>query len=334
MRSLFTSTIIMLLIIPAAFAVAQFPGVNIAELTITPERPGPDTTVRAEVESYATDINLADITWTIDGQTKASGKGLRVFSFKTAPLGAKTALGVIIVTSEGFPFSKTLTLYPAKVDLLYEASSYTPPFYKGKAYFPYQGRVRVIAVPSFVDEKSVPIPKDNLLFNWKEKDKMVKEASGVGKNIFIFKGQIPMRANTVSVDVSSLDQKYIASANVDLEPTGPATVLYENHPEYGVLYNRALTDPIVLNKEEMRIQAVPYFFDVSDADDSKLKYEWSLNGNPVGRDESSVVLKNSSNSNGRALISLQLSNLVDIFQFSNLSENINFGKNDKNIFGQ
>lgn len=328
-----------LLIIAATFLFsplivsAQFPGVDLANLTISPQNPGPNQTVTAKLNSNVTDLNRADITWSVNGETKGSGKGLKTFTFTAGNLGARTTLEVLMVSSEGYPWSQNITISPAKIDLLVEALSYTPPFYRGKAYFPYQGQARVVAVPSFVDENGKQIPPERLVFKWKEGERNLVDSSGVGRNILIYKGSIPIRAKGVSVEVTSLDQQYVAEKTINITPVEPKVILYENDPEYGALYNRALSDPLNLNKEQLAIVATPYFFNSTDSSGYNLKYEWNLNGTPVGNGGNSLVLHNPGGGGGTASLSLQLSNTVDYFQFASATLNITFGTAARSLFG-
>ena len=333
MRStLFVIATIILLSPFIASAQLTGPDTSSVELTISPSSPGPNQTIKASLVSYSIDINRADITWSVNGKQVGSGKGLKTFSFTTGDLGTKTTLEALIISEDGYPILKDLTISTALVALLAEATSYTPPFYRGKAYFPYQGRARIIAVPSFVDDSGKQIPPSNLIFNWKDGTRNLANSSGIGQNILSYKGNMPIRTGTVSVEVSTLDQKYMAVGRINIEPTESKVVLYENNPEYGVLYNRALVDSVNLNSAEMTVTASPYYFNATDPGDYNLKYEWKLNGQQVNTSGNSIVLKSPSGGGGRASLALQLSNTVDIFQFAGASLNINFGVATKNIF--
>ena len=321
------------LFIPVVFASAQLPGIDLAVLNISPQTPGPNQTVTATLSSSATDINRADISWSVNGVTVSSGKGLKTFKFQVGSLGTQTTLEVMLVSSEGTPWTESLTFNPAGVTLLAEAQSYTPPFYRGKAYFSYQGRANITAVPYFIDQNGKQIPPEQLVFKWKEGTQNMTDESGLGKNILNYRGSIPIRAKTISVEVTSLDQRYVANASMDITPVQPKTALYEDNPEYGILYNKALANQLNLNASEITVTAVPYFFNASTPDDSNLKYDWNLNGNPVSNGRSSIVLHNPGGGGGQAILSLQLSNTIDYFQFADASLNIAFGQAARNLFG-
>lgn len=314
---------------------AQFSDTDVGgiELTSEPLNPGPNQSVTIRLSSYSTDINRADVTWSVNGKEVTKGKGIKMFTFTTGDLGTKSLVEALIITQDGLSALKSLTFYPASVELLVEPESYTPPFYRGKAYFPYQGQARIIAIPSFVDEEGKQIPPSNLVFDWKEKDRKLTDQSGVGRDTLEYKAGIPIRTGEISVEVSSLNQKYLAEKNISIEPREATAVLYEENPEYGVLYNRALNESIKLEKGEIAIFAVPYYFNIYDPNDSSLKYDWNLNGNSIKTSGNGIILKKPTSGGGQANLSLQLSNTVDIFQFASLSLNINFGTVRTGLFG-
>lgn len=332
MRKVFRLFIILVLVATFIPAYSQLPGVEVAELTLSPERPGPNESVTAKITSYVTDLNLADISWSINGANATSGKGMKSFNFKTGAPGAKTTIEVMVITRDGLPIVKNITIYPAKVDLIFEAQSYTPPFYKGRAYFPYQGAAKVVAIPDFFDQSGKKIPNEQLIFNWTEKDRQIKDFSGLGKNTFNFRGEFLTRTDDISVEVSSIDRKMLATAKISIPPISPKVVFYEDHPEYGILFNRALIQTINLDKTEMRVAAVPYFFDGDLRDNSILRYDWNLNGIPTNNNTDTLTVRNSEGGSGTALISLQLSNTTNIFQFADNSVSVNFGSVNNSIF--
>lgn len=326
MRRVFLITFFSIIAFLPIFSNAQLPGVDMAELILEPERPGPNETVSARLQSSITDLNLADISWIVNDEIIASGKGVKSISFKTGAIGKKLSIDVMIVSKEGFSFSKNITFNPAKVDLIFESESYAPPFYKGKTLYPYQGVIRVIAVPSFVDEKGKAIPKENLIFNWKQKDKFLKDYSGYGKDTIFFRSELLATRNYLLVEVSTPDNKYLADNVLVLNPVDPKVVFYEEDPQYGILYNKALFGEATLKKEELKVVAIPYFFNVENKDSYNLKYNWSLNGQSINRDTNFIVLKNTNNSFGLSNLALQVTNTIDIFQFVDTNLRIKFDK--------
>lgn len=317
----------------AQVSFAQLTGIETGYLNIVPESPGPNEQVTATLTSYATDLNAADISWLINGEVVKKGKGIKKISFTTGELGSVSDIEAIAATEDGWSFNKNLTLRPAKVSLIYEPDTYTPPFYRGKPIYTYQGRVRVIALPQFVDENGIFLKPSELIYIWKEKGVVANNASGYGKSVFNFKGKIPFRTNDITVEASAPGKDLSARASLSLTPVEPKVVLYENDPAYGILYNKAIGNNFNLDKDEISIAAVPYFFNTDRRSDVNLNYEWNVNGAPISSlvgNENIVLRKTAKDASGNSMIFLKLSNTKDIYQFINKSLTVFFGENANN----
>jgi hypothetical protein len=328
-----------LLFLTAGSVLGQMPGVETGYLTISPENPGPNELVTARLDSYSTDLNAASISWLVNGVIVNQAKGLKTITFRAGALGAKTTVQVVATTAEGRPISKILTIQPVKVSLIYETDSYVPPFYRGKSSYSYEGRARVIALPEFVDQDGKKINPSSLIYLWKAGGQVAAGDSGYGKQIFSFRGRIPLRPNFVTVTVTNADKTLVAEGGIEIVPAAPLVLLYENNPELGVLYNKALSSNISLQKNEVWIAAAPYFFDADAKNNPNLKYDWNLNGQPVGDAADTLVLRRVGDAAGSSLLSLQVSNTRRILQFGNANLNIAFGRQTKtggqgNPFGQ
>lgn len=307
---------------------SQLTGVDSFEFTITPENPKPSELVVATVDMYGADINLMEINWILNGNLVQKGKGLRVYSFNAGKVGEKTTIEIIGRSPEGINFSRKISFTPAEVNILYEAKSYVPPFYKGKTMFPYQGNLRLVAIPNIVDSSGKKISDNQLIFKWKEGSKVFNSDSGYGKNIFDYKSStnLPKKAE-ITVEVYHPESGINTNTTVSVEPTESKVILYEEDPEYGLLLNKALNDSIEINKEEIVISAIPLFFSTTDKNTSSfLKYKWTLGNKSLDNSESSVVLRNSSGQSGQTILNLRLSNTIDYFQSANNSLNIKFNQ--------
>src|SRR5690606_10591875 len=70
---------------------------NDIAVDFSPAVPGPNQNVKITLSSFATDLNKAAITWSVDGKESLSGTGKTSFSFTTGDIGSKTEIGVIIL---------------------------------------------------------------------------------------------------------------------------------------------------------------------------------------------------------------------------------------------
>jgi hypothetical protein len=118
-----------LFLTPGAFVSAQLIGSTDASLVndhdidvaLTPEQPRPNQNVTIELSSYATEMNKATITWSVNGTTKLNGIGKTKLSITTGDVGQKTDVSIVIITQEGTRVDKRIVITPAQLDILWEA---------------------------------------------------------------------------------------------------------------------------------------------------------------------------------------------------------------------
>lgn len=303
----------------SAFGQSPLPGTNNGEIRIIPTNLKPDQIGRAVFESYITDLDRARIQWYLNEKLVKEGLGETTLEFKNGAVGQKTTIRVLVLTEEGWPIQDQLELYSAEVSLVYEAESYTPPFYRGKAKLPYEGVARVIALPNFKTENGEIINNQNLIFKWYRKNKL--EQSGTGKNVFRFKGSVPMSVNEIRVEVSTIDRTYFAENRIEFLQEKSLINFYENSVEYGILYNKALNPSLDIGKNDLNLIASPFFFNILDV--PFLQYSWVLGGKNLPENTSQITLSGGSNRSGSSFVQLEVRNPASIYQFSSQNATIN-----------
>lgn len=293
-----------------------------------PKIPEPNEFVSIRMESFMTDLNKATITWTQDGVVLVSGRGATTNQVQ-APAGGKTSkLTIRIIKENGGVFSKTITLSPADVDLIYEAQTYAHPFFKGKRLYTSESVVNVIALPHFVVNGN-KIPESNLVYKWKTNGTVQQSVSGYGKNTFQIKGSLIERPLNVEVEVSAINSSLIASQSINLKSTQPELLIYENNPLLGVIYEQAILGAFFLDRPQVDFEAVPYFFSAQAKDDFALDYRWMINGVHVASKaprENYLLLQNTKNEDGRAIISAVVKQTQNLLQTTQASLELNFKK--------
>jgi hypothetical protein len=331
MKSVSITFLIALFLLPlVSFADLQVLGgsgsSNNILITTDPTYPGPNQFVKVNLESYAIDLNRTEISWFINGQLEKEATGDKTLMFKTGPIGSSTNILVLIKDKNGQSYQQTLNINPANVDLIWEAQSYTPPFYKGKAIYPMQGSVKIVAVPNIVIG-GVQESSKNLVYTWSIDGDAVSQTSGLGKNYMIYTGGTLPNTVKISVDVSTLDKKYNASKTISLAPQLPQLLFYENSPIYGIQYNRALSSNTVLSQSEISIVGIPYFIGTKEREGNNLKYEWRQNGNIVNSgNKSTLIFRQDKDTKGVSFVSLQISNPDKMFQMAANDISLSFGK--------
>jgi len=297
-------------------------------IRVTPPQPKPNESVTVSIENYGLDLDRSDISWFLNGKLEKEAVGAKTFDLKTGNPGSVSNVLILIKTPDGQSFQQVINIRPAALDIVWEAQSYTPPFYRGKAMYPYQGKVKFVALPNIVDEKGAVLNPKNLVYTWKIDGSVVGSVSGYGRNFMYLNGSVPINPSTVSVEATSLDKNYTAGGSVTVAPQSPFILFYEDSPIFGIRYNKTLGSNLSLENQEIKIAAIPYFNGVQTREGQGLIYEWRLNNSIVtsGPGNSSLSFKQGSGQSGTSQISLQVTNPAKIFQFAVNSMSIAFGQ--------
>lgn len=296
------------------------------DVKTVPQNPGPAETVQVTVQSYLTDLNKAAIRWSVDGKTIEQGIGKTTFSFKNGPSGKTTRLTISIIANTGERVTKELSWSPVGLIILWEADTYTPPFYRGKALLSPQATVKVVAVPENAGMNA--LGAGGLVYLWEKEGDVVPEASGYGKNSFSFAGPKPYDESNVKVRASSINDAIKSEARIRLPLSNPFILFYENNPLLGVSYNLPFNTTLSLTKKEVSVSAEPYFFSNERSDTPTLKYDWSINGKPAQNYGRTITLRNDAGTEGESLVSLAIHGLKQTFQLANQEFRVHFGASE------
>src|SRR3989338_764728 len=268
-----------------------------------PSVPGPEMRVTVRVESFVYDIKAATIAWLLNGELVLEGRGATEYKFTTGKSGEESLFEVIITTPDGKNFKETLALRPASVDILWQAETYTPPFYKGKA-LPSQGsKIRAVAVPQFGDPQL-------LQYKWTA-NQSTGLAQGTGVSSAVMEAGRAGIPIALGVEVSSQTTSHKAARTVPIPSVAPEVAFYEDSPLYGIRFENVLSGTVMTAGPEYRILGVPYFFTKLDRDYGNLLYQWNINNRSVridGAQENLTVLKGEATGDTQHRIVLKIQN--------------------------
>lgn len=295
------------------------------DLSVSPQNPQPGDTVTASLQAPGTNIDSVTISWYVNGAQKASAVGLKTFTTTAPNLGSSLTIEARLTTPAGDFVDRSATISSQDVDIIWESDSYTPPFYKGKALYSTEGNVVFTAMPNIISKSGVRVSPSNLIYKWSIDNSVLGDKSGYGKNALFYSGSILGQSIQVQVDVTAPDGT-TGTGFIELAPQAPSTVLYENNPLYGVMFNNALSNGYKLKDSEIRVDAYPYFYSAAGKAASNLIYDWSLNGTPIPppSQKNSAVFRNANNLSGTSQISVTTENSTRIFQQSDTNVNLNF----------
>jgi hypothetical protein len=253
-----------------------------AVIELSPEIPSPRESVTAKVKgSFYSSLTRSNIVWSENGSVKKSGIGETEYQFQSPPAGTPTRLSVTVTKETGEVLNSSINIRTADLDLMYEANTYVPPFYRGRSLFTHQSVVTVAAVATF-KEGGVPVPKSKIIYTWERDGAVNTSISGVGKDSIQIEGSVVSDPFYIAVTAETLNSNLKARKRVLINPIKPNVVLYENNPIYGSIFERALMGTFNFDREEVGITAIPYFFSAQDRSSGNLEYSWFENGRAIG----------------------------------------------------
>lgn len=300
------------------------------ELTLSPRTPQPNSTVEAHVQSFSVNLNNATVSWFVNNRLVEEGGGLTSFTLTTGSGSTRTALDVVVRTDTGALFRESIIIRPASVDLVWEAQSYTPPFYKGKALWGIDSNVRITALPYVLTQSGVQVPPRDLVFTWKQGSHVLGNMSGRGRDSIVLEGLPFVKALEVGVEVQTVEGEELTAARTFINPVSPFITFYESHPTRGVRLERALESNFILFSDEVTLVAQPYFFAARERSDTNLKYAWELNNKSVDNpntDKSTITLR-PTGSSGRALLNISLRHDNHVLQQADSALSVQFSSDN------
>lgn len=316
--------LVALLLLFASPVEAQFTG-ELFSVSLTPEHPKPGQTVTIEIESYSINLNSSAISWLVDGAVAKQGVGQKTFDVIAGKAGRSTNVRIVVNGNTGAYGEKTVVIRPADVDIVWEAASYTPPFYKGKAMHSFQSDVTFIAMPNLISGDGVRLSAKNVVYTWKRDGQVLGDSSGFGKQTLTLVANAIIKPMNVEVEVASQDGTVRAKNGVQVFPRSPELLLYEDQPLLGIRFERALEGTYALSGDEVKVAAFPFFTSSDERNSSSLNFRWSMNNRELTSSDSFITLRSERGQTGTAAITLTASHFKKFLQSATKSFTVQFG---------
>ncbi len=302
---------------------------NSIVVNIDPEYPEKNNNVFISLESYATDLNEAYIEWIIDSKTVLKGTGKTKLNFILKK--DSTSISIKINTGDGRFVQKDFNIKPTSLDLIWEADTYTPPFFKGKPLYTRESLVYIYATPHIYNGTE-EIPREKMIYRWSNNGDAIQNVSGYGKYFIQIKSSILGRDMEIEVEAEDPKTNQIAHGSVVLSPSDPVVYIYQKDPLLGIKTEKALNVMKVNDNLEKEIYSIPYFFSIQKPTD--LEISWSINGLGVNDNQNVVnrIFKKVGDTFGVSRIDVNFINRSNIMQGAQSSITVDFQKpqEDKN----
>jgi hypothetical protein len=308
-KSIFLSISVAMLVFPASVLAASL---DLVKVVTTPPTPGPDQDVTVTVQSYAVDLNTAQLIWYVDKEPIKQGVAEKTITIHTGDLGEQTTVDLVIIPIYGEKINKQIIIEPSEVDLLWEADTYTPPFYKGKALPTFKSMVKVTAIPRKNAYSSRP---ESFYYKWTyNRIQGVGEALGMSSTII--RSGWSDSSVPVTVNVSMLNSEWKGSETVNIPGYNPKIVFYEQQPLLGTLFNRGLTSTHTATGNTFSLRAVPYYFSTDNYINKDLVYTWIVKNQvvPTSAEPTNIELVKAGTGKEDFSVSLRIQNPKRILQ--------------------
>ena len=280
---------------------------------LVPNNPQPYEDVTINVTSYATDLNMAVITWKIDGGSPSSSIGKTSYSFKAKGPDISTTIDISIRPADSMTsITKRITVTPSEVELMWQSiNGYTPPFYKGKTLPLIGSLIKVVAIPN---TNTITSGNGSVSYTWQNNQSTNLDASGYNKNSYTFKNNMFDDKTEISVTASSVSGNYNAQNTVEIPVFNPLVIFYKKSPTEGILYNNALNKETTMTEDEMTVVAEPYFFPINE-NGNKFNYDWKINNEQITTPSKKTELTiRPASRGGYATLNFTLENISELFQ--------------------
>lgn len=290
---------------------------------VSPEKPRMGDLVEIRAEMYGTPVKNAEFAWVINGKTYSRGVGLNKVSFLVSE---PTSVTLVLLTGEGNIVTKQWSFDPQNTLIVWEAGTYTPPFYKGKSLYTAESSLALHAINLDVEN-----PLTNVYANyvWQVDGRVKGDDSGVGKSTYVYQGDLLGLEPLFTVDFSGVSsfadglkaqqstRKTInGSAKLRVQTKQSQIFTYEKTPLLGVLFNKPLVTNYTLTTPETTVVSYPGYYSLNSA--LAGDYIWTINDTIVSRGANSLTFKKI-RSDEKSRLGVEIKNKKSLLQSKNIS---------------
>ncbi len=260
-------------------AFAQFTpfGGGALQLTLSPQSPTPHSVVVVSIDDYSVDTTGATISWYVDGTEQASSKNERSIRIGTGDVGDERTVRAVVTRNGASTLSSTRTILPTSVDIITEAHTYVPQFYKGRALQSKNSNVRAIVVVNDGTNKS----QSAYTYKWLLDGAVLFGGPTKGKNV-IDVSLSTFGDGELSVEVTNDEGESVGKGITQISPVDPQIHFYEYSPLRGLSLREAKS-PFTFVNDEITLFGEPYYLN-SPIHADRANFSWKIDGIAVQSD--------------------------------------------------
>ncbi len=250
-------------------------------IILKPEYPDAGEVTEVSLQSYSKDLRNKKIQWYLDDVLLVEGVGLVSHKITAPNFGEEINLIIKINNAE----QARKIIRPNSADILWEADTYVPEFYKGKALPVDSSEIKAIAKLNNEQYKD----KDKLYFNWYRDGYYLTKKSGRGKDTIILQSPGLYDDYNLSVKILNEDGIVVGQGDTRIANVEPELLLYFYSPLIGAMYSKAFPEENTITAgNESIIYAVPYYFSIENPLD--LEYKWDIRNAKIFRNQNPALI--------------------------------------------
>lgn len=275
----------------------------------TPVFPEPGQTVTVSLNDYSIASDNASVSWILNGEAQPTFANKRQFTYTAGAIGSAD----VVIAQLSFPDGRVLpvrgVVSPAYIDIILEADSYVPPFYRGRPVPSYSSTVRATGLIT----NGSAVSSELYSYRWSIDNNVIGGGAQLGARSVVF--EIPIRTeHTLKLDIIDSNGVVVGRKSLRLPIVNPELQFYERSTLYG-LSRLALAEQISFPGNSITIEAVPYYLDTEVLLGNTV-FEWSLNNSTIktGNTDPFLITLNRGGDQGTARLEFQVQSKEDFLQ--------------------
>jgi hypothetical protein len=256
------------------------------------------------------DTSGAVILWYVNEKEIVGSRNERSIKVMVGEFGKTTEVSARVKLFDGRTFTVNKSIPSTLVDLIIEAKTYVPPFYRGRALSSADAEARVIAIP----HTGTNVDPADFTYFWEYNGGTMFGGPILGKQ----SADVTISRYTGSyITVTVIDESgnEIGGKTISLNAIEPELYYYEENPLRG-LNEIALKDTLALIGDETTVHGEAYYL-ARDLRPERITFEWSINNEKiqnVNQDPHIITLRKSGGG-GSAQVGLQAVTTASIPRF-------------------
>jgi hypothetical protein len=275
-----------------------------------PKFPKPNETTDLSIDDYSVGAVGATISWFVNGVEIQGTKNKRAIQVESGDLGTTKKVTASLTRPNASTLIAEYVLRPIYIDLILEADTYTPAFYKGRALPSTEASVRGIAVVHDGTKTS----RSSYAYKWTLDGEVL--SGGPVKGGYTMDVVVPRFGNG-ELNLSVFDEKgaQIGFVSKNIGALQPRILFYEYSPLRG-LREKALNTQTATLRDSTTIYGEPFFLKTNSLTKDSASFVWKLNGRTqTGADQDNTILLKGK-AGETAKINLAVTTIGDTLQYA------------------